>query len=56
MRSEVARQWCISRRTPSTAQPIADLRAVGRITGELEFVPNGGDQIAVKVALATSEN
>lgn len=32
-----------------------DLRAVGRITGELVFVPSGADQIDVEVTLATSE-
>ena len=58
MRSEVAKAVVHG---PQDAldrlQPISrDLRAVGRITGELEFVPNGGDQIAVKVTLAASEN
>ena len=58
MRSEVAKavvhgpQDALDRLRPISR----DLRAVGRITGELEFVPNGGDQIAVKVTLATSEN
>ena len=58
MRSEVAKAVVHG---PQDAldrlQPISrDLRAVGRITGELEFVPNGGDQIAVKVTLAASES
>ena len=58
MRSEVAKavvhgpQDALDRLRPISR----DLRAVGRITGELEYVPDDGGQIAVKVTLAASEN